>query len=142
MKNAVTAPLSLMIFVLAGLVACSNDSGSENPSPGFSLENFSRHWIHSVEEQESLDSSEHIYRPEGFKEFPPSMYRKQYVFGRNGSMQYLWPHPADAHEMRTGSWRLDAQRGDVIHTQEGDQALTYQVLEVTPEMLRLRLIEE
>jgi hypothetical protein len=70
------------------------------------------------------------------------MYRKQYVFGRDGSMQYLWPHPADAHEMRAGTWRIDAQRPDVIHTHEGDQALTYQVLEASPELLRLRLIEE
>ncbi|HET9887992.1 MAG TPA: hypothetical protein VFR10_10810 [bacterium] len=132
----------LLLLGLVGVWACSKSSDSESPTGSFSLENFCRHWVHSVEEQQSLSGPEEIYRPDGSREFPPSMYRNHFIFERNGSMQYLWPSPADAHEMRPGTWKIDAQQNDVIHIQEGDQELTYQVLEAAAEILRLRLVEQ
>jgi hypothetical protein len=142
MSKISTMLRSLTLLGLAGVLACSKAPDTESPPPGFPLEDFSRQWVHSVEEQESFDSPEHLYRPEGSKEFPPSMYRKRYVFHANGSVEYLWPSPADAHEMRTGTWERDAQQSDVIHIQEGDQLVSYQVLEVTPDLLRMRLLTQ
>jgi hypothetical protein len=140
MTNRSKLVRSVLMVGLVGIWACSKGSNSESPAPSFSLESFCRHWVHSVEEQESLSGPDEIYRPDASREFPPSMYRNHYIFERSGSMQYLWPSPSDAHEMRPGTWKIDAQQNDVIHIQEGDQQLTYQVLEVTPEILRLRLL--
>ena len=142
MTHISTMLRSLILLGFAGVLACAKSSDTGNAPPGFRPEDLSHHWVHSVEEQESFDSPEHLYRLEGSKEFPPSMYRKRYVFHANGGVEYLWPSPADAHEMRTGTWKRDAQQSDVIHIQEGDQLVSYQVLEVTPTLLRMRLLTQ
>ena len=142
MKRASIMLRSVFLLGLAGALACSKAPDPESPAPSFRIEDFSRQWVHSIEEQQSFDDPVQIYRPDGFKEFPPSMYRKRYVFERDGSAQYLWPSPADAHEMRPATWKIDAQKSDVIHVQEGDQMVSYQVLEVTPDLLRMRLLTE
>lgn len=124
------------LLLLASVMACSKQTPD-----GIDWTDLYQHWTHSSEEQQDLHAPEHVYRPIGFKEFPPNFYRKQYVFRENGEVEWLWPSPADAHEMRAGTWEMDSQQ-HVIHVQEDHQRISYRVIELSKDRLVLRLLDE
>lgn len=60
---------------------------------------FYQHWVHSGEEQNG-QATPNIFRSKGSVQFPPSRFRMEYVFNRNGECQYKFKSPTDAHQMR------------------------------------------
>jgi hypothetical protein len=129
----------LVSLLLAVVLGCSKTSP---PGTGMDWNDLYQHWTHSYEEQQDPNGPERIYRPAGSREFPPNFYRHQYIFRENGEAEWLWPSPADAHEMRATTWRIDPQRADVIHIQEGDNLVSYRVLDLSRDRLVLLLLGE
>lgn len=94
-----------------------------------------RHWVHAQEEDR--DGVE-VYRPEGSRDFPPRMFRAQYVLFPDGRAEVLVPHPADAHYFASGTWSLSASRPFALVIDYGGGADTLRVVELRPDLLRLR----
>lgn len=102
------------------------------------LEKLARHWIHSSEEQN--DDKVQIFRPERFKEFPPSRFRMEYVFRKNGDCEWYYLSPDDAHRFKTGKWKLDPENEDLEIT-KAEKTERYRILELTKDKLKLKEIK-
>lgn len=131
----------LISLVVVGLItSCSAPSDTGEPE-GVNLEYLTRHWVHSYEERPE-GSDVQIYRPEGFKEFPPSRFRMQYIFYRDGDCKWYYLSPVDAHYFRDGTWRFDVEEEDVIHIKKGERTVTYEIVELTEDLLRMVPVTE
>ena len=114
------------------------DSNTTSP---LDLDYFTQHWVRSYEEEPTATRVQ-IYRPEQFKAFPPSRFRMQYIFERDGTCQWFYLAPTDGHHFRDGRWRVASQEKDVIHIEQGEQTNVYRVLELTQDVLRIEPIAE
>jgi hypothetical protein len=94
-----------------------------------------QHWVHSREEDRG-DTL--VYRPAGSAEFPPSWFRMRYTFHEDGTVDWLWLAPNDAHQLRQGTWWFDEDDRDVIHVQQDEETLTYRILKLNRLILLLR----
>lgn len=126
---------TLLLAALA-LPACSLYPEASVPSAEVDVELLAQHWVHSREE-ERPESGGQIYRPAGFRQFPPSWFRMQYVFHEEGACEWLYLAPNDAHHFRPGTWWFDRDEEDVLHIAEGDRTVSYRIVELTPDLLRL-----
>ena len=97
-------------------------------------------WVHSSEEQKPADKAE-LYRPSGFKRFPPGRGRMQYTFYKNGACEWYFFSPDDAHYFRPGKWEIDPHDERILRINKGDKTESYRVLELTKDILRIALIE-
>lgn len=95
-----------------------------------------RHWVRSYEE-EAAESGVEVFRPDGFRAFPPSRFRMQYVFEAGGDCEWFYLAPNDGHHFRPGTWRLTGEEEDVLRIQQGEQTVTYRILELTDDLLRM-----
>jgi hypothetical protein len=125
----------LLVLVLA-LPACSLVHDPNNASEGIRTEYLRQHWLHSYEEDQESDRVQ-IYRPIDFKEFPPSRFRMQYVFRRNGDCEWFYLAPDDGHHFRAGIWRLDPQDETVLHVEQGEQTASYRIIKLKKNLLRI-----
>lgn len=126
----------LVMLALAAASACtrvSDPAMDDNPL----LEVLTRHWVHSYEEEISQSDMIELYRPDGYKPFAPSWFRMQYVFKRNGTCEWMELAPNDAHTMKPGTWTFDAEHPDVIHIRQAGRTVTYRIIELTAEKLRM-----
>jgi hypothetical protein len=93
----------------------------------------SQHWLNSSEEEtENIK----IYRPKNSREFPPSRFRMQYIFSEDGTCKWYYLAPNDGHHFRDGTWKIDANAENVIHIEQ-DGKVSYRILELTEELLRM-----
>jgi len=122
------------------LLACSLIEDASTAST-LDLDNLAQHWVHSYEEEADA-SGVLLYRPVSFKTFPPSHFRKQYIFERDGTCQWFYLAPDDGHHFRPGSWRVDEQEQDVILIEEGETTNRFRVVELTRDVLRMEPIGE
>lgn len=83
---------AMLLSACAG-VGLDTESGEARKSRS---QNFYQHWVNSYEEQ---TGGHIIFRPEGSMQFPPSRFRMAYVFNLDGSCQYKYLSPTDAHRM-------------------------------------------
>ncbi|HAH20686.1 MAG: hypothetical protein A2Y00_04750 [Omnitrophica WOR_2 bacterium GWF2_43_52] len=99
-------------------------------------------WFNSYEEQESRTESIETYRPEGFKEFPPSRFRNEYIFKEDGSCQWLVLHPADAHYLKSGTWEVSPDDDQVIliYDQQHSLQKSFRIIEIQKDLLRIRSV--
>lgn len=101
------------------------------------VEQLAQHWVHSREE-ETQGSDVQIYRPKNSLEFPPSPFRMQYIFSTDGTCKWYYLAPNDAHHFRDGTWKIDANAENIIHIEQ-DKTVSYQIVELTKEVLRMVL---
>jgi hypothetical protein len=101
------------------------------------IKQLAQHWVHSREE-ETQGSDVQIYRRENYKEFPPSRFRMQYIFSADGKCKWYYLAPNDAHHFRDGTWKIDANAENIIHIEQ-DKTVSYQIVELTEEVLRMVL---
>ena len=67
---------------------------------------YERHWIHHFEDdQGDLE----IYKT-AQEDSRPSRYRNQLIFNSDGTCQYRWLAPNDAHEMRKATWIYNSSK--------------------------------
>jgi hypothetical protein len=98
-----------------------------------------QHWIHSSEEEKT--DSEQIFRPKDFKEFPPSRFRMQYIFRKNGECEWYFLSPDDNHRFKTGTWRIDPNDKNILQITKDGTTETYRIKELTKNVLRIALME-
>lgn len=97
-----------------------------------------RHWIHSREEEKGDGIL--VYRPSGFRDFPPSRFRMQYVFGGGGKCQWMHLSPTDAHHLRGGKWQMDAKADNLIHVTQGNERISYEIVELNGDVLKIKRV--
>ncbi|MFZ6033905.1 MULTISPECIES: hypothetical protein [Melioribacter] len=96
-------------------------------------------WYDSYEEK--TDSTD-IFRPEGYKEFPPSRFRRRITFNDDGACSWLVLHPADAHYLETGTWKFNgAERLIFVYNNKGEEVHVMKILELNRELLRVLMIK-
>lgn len=100
-------------------------------------------WIHSFEEQAQPTDSIRIYRPEGFKEFPPGKFRMKYVFEKDGSCQWLVLYPADAHYLTSGRWETSPDDDQVIllYNQQHEllKSISFKIVDLKEDLLKIKI---
>ena len=111
-------------------------SEADQISAGINSEYVCQHWLHSREEQQQADKDE-LYRPKGFKEFPPSRFRMQYVFYKNGDCKWYYLAPNDAHRFKPGKWRIDPNDKSILQIITGETTVSFRVTELQKDILRL-----
>lgn len=118
------------------LSACAGISGpNAGDDPVIRIENLYGSWVHSHEEDRD---GVQIYRPAGSREFPAARFRMAYIFREDGTCEWMYLAPNDAHHLREGSWRFDDDDPAVIHVTQDDRVLTYRILTLTSDILRMR----
>ena len=127
-------PAALVVLVALGVssVSCAR--------PTIDPDALCRHWVHSFEEQRPTDR-EHIFRPAGFKTFPPSRFRMEYAFARNGGCEWLFLSPDDDHRFKSGTWTVDPQDGAILRITTDGATRAFRVTALTGDLLRLTPIE-
>jgi hypothetical protein len=98
-----------------------------------------RHWVNSREEERQPDKEE-IYRPKNFKVFPPSEFRMQYIFHKNGDCEWYYLAPNDAHHFKSGKWRIDPNDNAVIQIIKNGATESYRVTALTGNLLRISVM--
>lgn len=98
-----------------------------------------QHWIHSREEQQT--DQEQIYRPTGFKEFPPSRFRMEYIFNKNGDCEWYYLSPDDGHKFKSGKWKVDPNNKNIIQIIKDGVTESYQIQELTKDKLQMTLVK-
>lgn len=122
----------------AGLYSCGNSLTETDVAPEFLLES----WTHSMEEQEDANSSIRIFRPSDSREFAPSRFRDAYEFMEDGICRYLFLHPADAHQMKEGTYTYDATNSTIrIFSEDGSFLKAFTVREISRDILVLEQTE-
>ena len=142
--------LSIVFFIFLSLSSTSPSSGTAisallaaRPSQklaAINREYLCQKWVHSSEEQKPADKAE-LYRPSGFKRFPPGRGRMQYTFYKNGACEWYFFSPDDAHYFKPGKWEIDPHDERILRINKGDKTESYRVLELTKDILRIALIE-
>ena len=99
-----------------------------------------QHWVHSSEEQQP-GGKDLIYRPTTFKKFPPSRFRMEYKFSRNGDCEWLSLSPDDAHRFKMGKWILDPTDKTLLRIITDGTTASFRIATLWKELLRLVPIE-
>ena len=125
---------ALVVLVAVGVSSVSCAKSAVDP------EALCRHWIASYEEKGSTDR-ERIFRPAGSKTFPPSRFRMEYKFGRDGGLEWLFLSPDDAHRFKSGTWTVDPKDGAVLRITTEGATERYRVTALTEDQLRWVRVE-
>jgi hypothetical protein len=109
--------------------------------PGIlNIDLFCQHWKHSTDEQQGEQIQ--VYRPANFKQFPPSRFRMEYVFAKDGTCKWMFLDPADAHHFRDGKWKVTPADKPKLQIFKGETTESYQVIELTKDLLRVKLVPD
>jgi hypothetical protein len=95
-----------------------------------------QHWVRSSEEERPGDAVQ-VFRPAASREFPPSRFRMAYKFARDGSCEWYFLSPDDAHRFKPGTWRLDASDKTLLRIVEDGTTISYRIVELSAKALRL-----
>ncbi len=76
-------------------------------------------WSHA-RESETEATGGLLFQPEDGREFPPSRFRQRYTFAADGSCEWLWLAPTDAHAMKPARCEIDPATGVVRFLGEDD----------------------
>ena len=130
--------ISFFMFLFLSIYSC--EKNSTEPSKEFDIQNLFQSWTHSYEEKRQTDAIQ-IYRPSTFKDFPPSRFRMKYVFHENGTCEWLYLHPADAHYMKTGKWEIDPEDNNVILIYDTAnkllESVSFRIIELEKDILQI-----
>ena len=119
------------------LLAVLSPALAEDKIPGkINVEFLCQHWMHSREEQQGEQVE--LYRPANFKQFPPSRFRMQYVFAKDGTCKWMFLSPSDAHQLKDGTWKIDPSDASVLQIVKGETTESYKVIELTKDLLKLK----
>ena len=138
-ESGLAIALALLFGLASGPVTSleARSAGSQGAAPAteLHLDHLYQHWVHSREEDRS-DAGE-TYRPKSSKQFPPSRFRMQYIFHKDGTCEWLFLSPNDQHELRPGKWKLEKGNGHILTLDKGGDIERYRILELTHDVLRL-----
>ena len=95
-----------------------------------------QHWMHAREEEQG--DGVQVYRPSTFKKFPPSRFRMQYIFAKDGTCKWLFLSPVDAHQLKDGKWKIAPADAHVLRIDQGERTESFKVIELTKDLLKLK----
>ena len=126
--------LIIICFCLCLFISCSDliEIGDSQ----INVEHLYTKWFNSYEEE--ADDGE-IYRPEGYKEYSGSRYRRTYTFEEDGKCKWLVFSPRDAHYEMICFWNYD-QRDKIIsiRTESGKEILKLKIIELKKDLLKIQ----
>ena len=132
------------LLILLSLLSINTSSQSaaagRRQKARIDIEDLCQSWVHSSEEQKP-NASTQIYRPEGFKRFPPSMGRMRYIFHKNGDCEWYYFSPDDAHRFKPGKWKIDPNDKSVLQIVKDNKTESYSIVELTKDLLRIEVIK-
>lgn len=125
--------IAFLILLTLLMSACNSTTKTSPPNA------LHQQWLNAYEE--NTTGNEHqLYRPATFKTFPPSRFRMRYTFNNDGSCQYLWLSPIDAHKTKPCSYRFQDNTLYLLSPDKQQKIATLKVLSLTKEKLELKKI--
>ena len=101
------------------------------------LNDLFQHWVHSREEEPPGETVQ-IFRPSASRKFPPSRFRMQFIFTKDGTCKWMFLSPEDAHRFKDGQWKIDPADARVLQIIKGAAAESSVVIELTKDLLKLK----
>ena len=95
-----------------------------------------QHWVNAREEEQG--DGVQVYRPSNFQKFPPSRFRMQFIFTKDGTCKWMFLSPEDAHRFKDGQWKIDSADARVLQIIEGAAAESSVVIKLTKDLLKLK----
>jgi hypothetical protein len=95
-----------------------------------------QHWVRSTEEEQAGGTVQ-IFRPAGSREFPPRRFRMAYKFARDGSCEYYFLSPDDAHRFKPCRWTIGGSDGKTLQVSADGTTTTFRIIELSAKLLRL-----
>ncbi len=131
----------LQVLVLVALCGLACGRGPE-PQESVDFQALFRSWVQSSEEGEPA-SGVQIYKPGMPADLPPSRFRRRYVFYPDGRCEWAVLDAADAHTMQSGRWSRAGADTNIVQLQDatGRQVVSFRILTLTPEVLRIAPME-
>jgi len=85
-----------------------------------------------------------VFRPDGYKDFPPSRYREQLRFAQDGTCSYLVLSPDDGHYVQNGKWQFADRGKDIIKIVDSTSSVyrIVRIVELKQDMLKLIVVQE
>ncbi|MFK7788202.1 MAG: sialate O-acetylesterase [Phycisphaeraceae bacterium] len=113
-------------------------SKGKNAEAGDASDLFIGKWTSSYEDKKKWDDPDIFLRTDS-RDWPPSRFRMRYVFKKDGSCEYLYLHPTDAHKMVAGTW---TQKGDEIHISDKagkkQRNVSFEIVEIGKDKLKTK----
>lgn len=146
-----TMMLLAALLAVGMLSACSEGDATTQPTPIDRLPESTMEaaalagdWTHSYEEEAGA-SDEQWFRPSQSREFAESWFRMRYHFEADGTCEWMWLAPNDAHEMRPGTWDFDDKdpRFVRVYDDEGRflEHVSFRVLGLDGSLMRVTTID-
>lgn len=117
----------LLFFVLVSW-SCSNEDHVNDAALGC--------WTSSYEEE---NDNGLVYRPCDYKEFPVSWFRMTFDLSQDGTCEYLWLSPVDAHVMLRGTWSISDETLRIFDD-NGDVYFQAKILSMSNDLLMLEIV--
>ena len=93
-----------------------------------------QHWVHSRKEEER-GATIRIFRPAASMDFPPSRFRMQYKFARDGRCEFLFLAPDDGHYFKPCTWKISADKL-MLQISANRGSTSYRIAELNGKILR------
>ncbi len=133
-----TPTFIIFCFVLLSFASCGKgDNEFEEINV---IEELSRSWTNSWEEEDNHNPFVQIFRPSDYKEFPPAWFRQVYHFSSDFTCTYWVLASNDAHYMEEGSWRLENSEIIIISNEENQPVAQLKILELSTNLLKVERI--
>jgi hypothetical protein len=134
--NARMMGVGLCVAALLTMGGANTFSGSNKTPRDIDTVDLCQHWVHSYEEQRPGDKDQ-IFRPAAFKKFAPSRFRMQYKFAKDGSCEWFYLSPDDAHRFKAGKWMLDPSDKTILRITKDGTTASFRITKLTRDILRL-----
>ncbi|MDO8548800.1 MAG: hypothetical protein Q7S39_01430 [Ignavibacteria bacterium] len=130
----------LLLFFYFILISCNEKSNPIASNVDFSY--LYVNWVHAYEE-ENINDSIKIFRPNDYKTFPPSRYREMLSFKQDSSCVYLVLAPNDAHYFQNGRWSLINKEKNIIKILDSSNTVykKFQIIELKQNILKIILVD-
>jgi hypothetical protein len=93
-----------------------------------------QHWVHSREEEQP-DVKIQTFRPAASMDFPPSRFRMEYKFARDGRCEFLFLAPNDGHYFKPCTWTISADKL-MLQISANRGTTSYSIAELNGKILR------
>jgi hypothetical protein len=132
--------LSIQSLIAAPASAQAAGTKSDGITLAIDINDLFQHWVHSREEQQPGGKIQ-IFRPAASMKFPPSRFRMAYKFARNGTCEFYFLSPVDAHEFKACTWKLSTDDGTILQIIGNGMTTSYRIAELSGKILRLTPLE-
>ena len=143
MKSTFSAlPFVLALGLLAG---CGRDGDTADPIAADPASEpvtaaLVGSWTHAFED-EPEGSAVDWYRPTLSRDWTEAWFRMRFDLYQDGTAQYMWLSPVDAHEMRPGTWQFDPKDDRIvrIYDQQGVllERVSFRIVGLEDDLLRV-----